>query len=144
MNTHRFTGFLKLKWTPSPVWDFSCRGPTCTGEFTCGFFHRFPAGTFCIPEPVPSPNTAPVLNCAGLQPVHWKSSLEWIQLPYMVTVQMVCMGTVVSPNNIGAAAITLSPPLSLQRHLGNDNTHRVFKGELTGVEMSVTLLLTRN
>ena len=25
------------------------------GEFTCGFFHRFPTGTFCIPRPVQFP-----------------------------------------------------------------------------------------
>jgi len=55
MNTRRFAGILKLKWTPSPAWDFRRQGPAHTGEFTCGFFHRFTTGTFCIPEPVLSP-----------------------------------------------------------------------------------------
>jgi len=59
MSTCRFAGFLKLKQTPSPVQDFRCRGPAHTGEFTCGFLHRFPTGTFCIPEPMPPPTTRP-------------------------------------------------------------------------------------
>ena len=65
MSTCRFVGFLKLKRTPSPIWDFRCQGPACMGEYTCRFFHRFPTGTFCIPEPMPSPihNSRKLLGC---------------------------------------------------------------------------------
>jgi len=44
--------FLQHKSLPPPVRDFRRWEPAGTGEFTCGFFHRFPAGTLCTPEPV--------------------------------------------------------------------------------------------
>ena len=41
---------------------------------------------------------------------------------------------------IGAAAITLSPPSSLQNHLGKDDSHTVFEGELTGMLLALQLV----
>ena len=50
-----FTCFLQHKSLPPPVRDFRRWEPVGTGGFTCGFFHRFPTGTLCTPEPVLSP-----------------------------------------------------------------------------------------
>jgi len=44
------TCFLWVKSLPPPVQDFRHWEPAGMGEFTCGFFHRFPMGTICTPE----------------------------------------------------------------------------------------------
>jgi len=54
--THGFMCFLRHELIPSPLRDFRRREPAGTGKFTCGFFRRFPAGTLCVPSPMPFPN----------------------------------------------------------------------------------------
>jgi len=49
---HRFTSVYGLNWY---LHLYRMLG-TGTGEFTCGFFHRFPTGIFYIPESMISPN----------------------------------------------------------------------------------------
>ena len=62
---------------PSHVHDFRRWEPAGMGEFTCGFFHRFPVGTFCVPEPIlyPTPSANLKASQQDSASIFWRLSL---------------------------------------------------------------------